>query len=376
MDFIRYFKSRQGEMVSLLKEMVNLESPSSDKKAVDESSSFVVKGFRKLGAKITAFPQEKIGDIYLAEYQPGDPKVKKEQILLLTHVDTVWPVGKINKMPFYIAEKKIYGPGVLDMKAGIVVVLSSLKAMRELKIEPKKRIAVFINSAEEIGSRPSYELIKRLAKKSVYVLCMEPALPGGKLKMQRKGRLVIQLSAEGKPAHAGTPEKGVSAVEELLAHLSRLKQIRTKERTVNIGLIGGGEKANIVAKNAYAVLDIRFWDYVQKEHIMRFFKELKPVLRGARVKFSIESSTPPMEKTKASMNLFHRIKEIGESLGLKLEEGKTGGGSDASIASSLGIPTVDGLGPDGNGIHAENEHLLLPSLVERTALLTEVLSQL
>lgn len=376
MDFIHYFKSRQGEMISLLKEIVNRESPSTDKKAVDMCSSFVIKEFKKLGVKVTIFPQEKIGDIYLVEYHPGGPKVKKEQLLVLTHLDTVWPVGKINKMPFYIAENKVYGPGVLDMKAGIVMVLSSLKAMRELKIEPNKKITVFINSAEEIGSKHSYDIIKNTAKKSVHVLCLEPALPGGNVKMQRKGRLVIRLITEGKSAHAGTPEKGINAIEELLYQLSRLKQIRTKERTINIGLIGGGEKANIVPKNAWAQLDIRFWNNIQKDTVMRFFRELKPRAKGARLKFSVESSTPPMEKTKASMNLFSKIMKIGESLNMTLEAGKAGGGSDASIASSMGIPTVDGLGPDGEGIHAENEHLLLNSLVERTALLTEIFSQL
>ncbi|MFQ6069132.1 MAG: M20 family metallopeptidase [Candidatus Aminicenantales bacterium] len=376
MDYVSYFKSRRGELVRLLKELVHLESPSNEKKAVDECSSFVVREFKKLGAKVTTFPQEKTGDIHLVEYHPGDPRVKKEQLLLLTHVDTVWPLGQIEKMPFYIAEQKVYGPGVLDMKAGIVMILAALRAMRDLKIEPTKKTAIFINSAEEIGSKPSYELIKKIAKKSVYVLCLEPALPGGMLKMQRKGRLVIRLSAEGKTAHAGTPEKGVNAIEELLYHLVRLKQIRTKERTINLGLIEGGEKANIVAGNAHAVLDIRFWNNVQKEIIMRFFKELQPHLRGAEVKYSIESHTPPMEKTKASMNLFKKIKKIAESIDIHLEAGKAGGGSDASIASSLGIPTVDGLGPDGNGIHSESEYLLLPSLIERTALLTELLGQL
>ena len=376
MDFRQYYKSSQGEMISLLKAMVNLESPSTDKKAVDECSSFVAKEFKKLGAKITTFPQEKIGDILTAEYQQGDPKVKKEQLLLLAHMDTVWPVGKIEKMPFYIAENKIYGPGVLDMKAGIVMIISALKTIRELRLKPNKKILVFLNSAEEIGSKTSYEIIKKIARKSVYVLCLEPALPGGNVKMERKGRLVVRLTAEGKPAHAGTPQMGVNAIEEILFHLSQLKQLRTKEKTVNIGLISGGEKANIVAKDAHAILDLRFWNSTHKDSIMRFFKELQPRQKGARIKFLIESSTPPMEKTKASMNLFKKIQEIGQSIDVNLEAGKAGGGSDASIASNMGVPTVDGLGPDGDGIHADNEHLLLTSLVERTALLTEVLTQL
>ncbi len=363
-------------MVNLLKEIVSRESPSADKKAVDACSSYVVAELKKAGARITCFPQKKTGDLYLAEYPPSSSRDKKEQLLLLTHIDTVWPVGKIRKMPFYVAGEKIFGPGVLDMKASLVMVIFALKALSELSIQPKKKVAIFINSAEEVGSEASYEVIRNLSKKSLYVLCLEPSLPGGGLKIQRKGRLVIRLEAKGKAAHAGTPDKGINAIDELMTQLGRIKNVETKETTINIGLIGGGEKANIVAEEAWAVLDIRFWRNFQKQQIVGFLKQLKPVRKSAKLKFSQESLTPPMERTLASSKLLAQVRQIASSLNMKLEAGKTGGGSDASIASSLGIPTMDGLGPDGEGIHAENEHLLLPSLVERTALLTEILIQL
>ena len=194
--------------------------------------------------------------------------------------------------------------------------------------------------------------------------------------MQRKGRLVIRLEAKGKAAHGGTPEKGVNAIEELVGQFRLLKKLETKGTTVNIGVIHGGEKSNIVPKDAWALLDIRFWKGHQKEKILVFFKQLTPRLEGARIKFSIESYTPPMEKTDASLKLFRKIRKIGLSLNIALEGGKTGGGSDASIVANMGIPTVDGLGPDGVGIHAENEHLLLPSFIQRTTLLTELLIHL
>lgn len=196
--------------------------------------------------------------------------------------------------------------------------------------------------------------------------------------MQRKGRLVIKLEVSGKAAHAGTPEKGVNAIEELMDQLRALKKLRkTKGTTLSIGLINGGEKANIVAEKASATLDMRFWSNVHKQKILDTFKQLSPISTGAKIRYSIESSTPPMEKTEISSALLSRIREIADStLKMSLETGKTGGGSDASIASSLGVATIDGLGPDGDGIHAENEHLLLPSLVHRTALLTELLRQL
>ncbi len=376
MDFYHYFKSRRGEIIHLLKKLVELESPSSDKKAVDSCSSFVIREFKKLGVKVTSFPQEEIGNIYLVEYPGQKRQQPPEQILILTHLDTVWPVGKIKKMPFYVSGQKVFGPGVLDMKAGLAMAILSLRALHQLNLKPKKKIAVFLNSAEEIQSQASEKLIKALARKSKYVLCLEPALPGGALKMERKGRLVIRLEAKGKAAHAGNPELGINAIEEIVNQLQKLKRLRTSQVTVNIGLIGGGEKANIVAANAWTVLDIRFWRNKQKARILNTLKQLKPTIPGAKLNFTLESLTPPMEKTKPSSQLFKQINEIASSLNINLEAGKSGGGSDASFASNLGIPTVDGLGPEGEGIHADNENLLLSSLIQKTALLTELLKQL
>jgi glutamate carboxypeptidase len=302
--------------------------------------------------------------------------VRKEQILILTHTDTVWPVDKIKEMPFYISGNKVFGPGVLDMKAGLVMAVSSLRAIHDLNIEPEKRIAVFINSAEEVGSEVANEMIQKLAKRSCCVLCLEPSLPGGALKNQRKGRLVIRLETKGKSAHAGNPDEGISAVEELMAQLRVAQRLKSKSITVNTGIIKGGERVNIVPDSASAYLDIRFWNSTQKAKVINSLKELRPTLRGAKVKYTVESYLPPLEKTKASDKLFARVSDIASGMKINLEAGKSGGGSDASIAANTGVATLDGLGPDGAGIHAEGEHLLLPSLIERTALLTELLCQL
>jgi glutamate carboxypeptidase len=363
-------------MVHLLKQIASLESPTDDKTAVDACSSFVAREFRKLGCKVTAIPQKDIGDLIAIEYAPGRLKDADDELLVLTHIDTVWPVGKIAKMPFYISGNKLFGPGVLDMKAGLVILLSALATMRSLSLKPKKRISVFVNSAEETGHTAACDVIRRMAKRASLVLCLEPALPGGGLKLERKGRLVIRLDVRGRAAHGGTPEKGVNAIEELAVQLQRLKKLKTGETTINIGLVGGGEKANVVAERAWAVLDIRFWKAQDRERILKTVREMKPFLRGAHLKFSVESTTPPMEKTKASGRLFEEARELASSIGQSLKGGKTGGGSDASIAAGMGIPTLDGLGPDGDGIHAEHEHILVSSLVERTALLTKLLTGL
>ena len=376
MDFRLYFRSRQGELVHLLKQLVVLESPTQDKKAVDACASFASRELKRVGCKITVHPQKDVGDLVVAEFAPGRVKDADDEILVLTHVDTVWPVGKIVKMPFYVQGNRIYGPGVLDMKGGLVMVLAALRALQALNAKPQKRITVLVNSAEETGQGAAADLIRKLARKASLVLCLEPALAGGALKLERKGRLVVRMDVHGRSAHAGTPEKGVSAVEELVAQIAKFKRLRAGETTVNVGLIGGGEKVNVVAESAWATLDVRFWKSADRDRVLKILREAVPSLRGARIKITVESTTPPMEKTKASEKLFLRAQGIAARLGMALKGGKTGGGSDASIAAGLGVPTLDGLGPDGDGLHAEHEHLLLPSLIERTALLTELLKDL
>jgi len=376
MDFRLYFRSRQGEMVHLLKQLAILESPTHDKKAVDACAAFVAREFKRTGCKVTILPQKDIGDLTVAEFAPGRLKDADDEILVLTHIDTVWPVGKIVKMPFYVSGNKLYGPGVLDMKAGVVMLLTALRSLQSLNIKLQKRVTVVVNTAEETGHAAAHDLIRKLARKASLVLCLEPALPGGALKLERKGRLVVRLDVRGRAAHGGSPEKGVSAIEELVTQIARLKRLRTGETTVNVGLAGGGEKANVVAENAWAVLDIRFWKSTDRDRVLKILRESVPALGGARLKVSVESTTPPMEKTKASEKLFVRAQEIAVGMGLSLKGGKTGGGSDASIAAGMGIPTLDGLGPDGDGIHAEHEHLILSSFVERTALLTQLLKDL
>jgi len=376
MDFRLYFRSRQGELVHLLKQLVTLESPTHDKKAVDACLAFTAREFKKTGCKVSVLPQANTGDLLVAEFAPGHVKDADDEILVLTHIDTVWPVGQIAKMPFFVQGHKLHGPGVLDMKAGLVMLLGALRALHGLNVKPQKRITVFVNSAEETGSAGSTEAIRRLARRASLVLCLEPALPGGALKLERKGRLVVRMDVKGRAAHAGTPEKGVSAIEELVAQIARFKRLRTGETTVNVGEIGGGDQPNVVAESAWARLDIRFWKATDRDRVLRLLRESAPILRGAKVKVTVESSTPPLEKTKAAEKVFGRAQAIAAGLGMALKAGRTGGGSDASVAASLGVPALDGLGPDGDGLHAAHEHLLLPSFVERTALLTELLKSL
>jgi glutamate carboxypeptidase len=372
----RFLKSRQSEMLELLERLVRLESPSSDKKAVDKCTAYTAGELQKTGAKITYFPQIETGDFCLAKFNYSDQDKVQKPLLLLTHSDTVWDLGMIEQMPFRLTGRRAYGPGVLDMKAGIVMVVFALKALNELDIRPQKNISVFINSSEEIGTADSYRRIAVLAKRSSSVLCLEPSLPGGALKVQRKGRLVVQISTLGKAAHAGHPEKGINAIEEIMCHLWSLSELKNRSISSNIGLIQGGKKPNIVADSASAIIDFRFWKNDHKERILQELKKLKPRIEGAKVKVKVISSAPPMEQTEASKKLLKKVQEAASSIGLNLGAGRTGGGSDASIASQFGVPTIDGLGPDGNGIHTKQESLLIQSLFQRTLLLAELLRTL
>ena len=376
MDFHRHFESRRGEMLQMLKKFVHLESPSGDKKAVDLCAAAVVQEFRREGAKVTVHPQKEIGDLQVLEIAPPGLAFPSEQTLVLGHVDTVWPVGKLAKMPFYLQGDKVFGPGTLDMKGGLVQAAFALGTIRRLNLKPRRRVVLLLNSAEETGHEAANELIRKLARKSEFILCLEPALPGGTLKLERKGRAVVRLEARGRAAHAGAPDKGINAIEELAVQLGRLKKLKTKEITVNVGLVGGGVAANVVPESAWAVLDIRFWTTRQKDEALKAIHGLAPTLRGAKLRPSLENVTPPLELTKASLALFEEAKRIAAGLGQALKGGRTGGGSDASTAAGVGIPALDGLGPYGDGLHAEHEHVLLSSLVSRTALLTELLLQL
>ncbi len=375
MNIRTHMVSQKKAMIRSLQSMVRCESPTHDKKAVDECSKLFLDGMSGLHKDVLRIPQGEIGDLYAVGY-PRFAEPASRPILILTHVDTVWPVGRLKDMPWRAAGPRIFGPGVLDMKAGLVMVLFAFKTLAALKLKPRHAAVLFINSAEETGHSAPNRWIKQLARRSACVLCLEPALPGGALKVRRKGRLVIDLRTRGRSAHAGTPQKGVNAIEEIIAQLARLRPSARGATSMNIGLMSGGTKANIVPDRAQAVLDFRFWTRRDEARILERLKALTPMLQGAKVSYSVQSTVPPMERSRASRDLFVKASRIASGLGLRLKAGETGGGSDASLAASLGVPTLDGLGPDGDGIHAENEHILVPSWLDRTALLTALLTEL
>lgn len=375
MNIRSYIDAQKKQMIGTLESLVRRESPTNDKKAVDECSRSLLRSMSGLGKDILRIPQDEIGDLYAVGF-PGFGDRASRPILILTHVDTVWPVGQLRDMPWRRAGPRVFGPGVLDMKAGLVIVLFALRAVEALKLNPRRPVILFINSAEETGHPAPNKWIEQLARRSACVLCLEPALPGGALKTRRKGRLVIDLRTQGRAAHAATPQNGVNAIEELMAQVARLRSLARGATSLNIGLIRGGTKANVVPDGARAVLDFRFWTQRDEARIRERLKALAPVRPGAKVSYSVESTVPPMERSGASRDLFAKASLIASRCGFRLKGGETGGGSDASFAASLGLPTLDGLGPDGDGIHAANEHILIPSFLDRAVLLAALLVEL
>jgi glutamate carboxypeptidase len=374
MEFLEYYRKRQPEMLRLLKNLVELESPSDDKTAVDRCADFVLKNLKSTGVKLRSYPQSEIGDLHLADYltESKDP----EKILILCHLDTVWPLGTLLEMPFRIERDKAYGPGVLDMKAGVVMIIEALKAISALSRRPRKQIQIFLDSYEEKGHAVVYRILEELGRSAAAILCLEPAISGGALKLRRKGRLVVRVQAFGKAAHAGNPRAGINAIDELMHQLRTIYRLRSQSISINTGKITGGETANVVAPRAEALLDIRLWKEAQSQHVKTALANLYPHFPGSRLHTTIEQEVPALDHSPGSAALYRKTVRIARQIGLELKGGKTGGGSDASIAAQGGIPVLDGLGPDGDGIHAEHEHMLIPSLIERTALLTELLLRL
>ncbi|WP_376789189.1 M20 family metallopeptidase [Thermoflexus sp.] len=370
----RFFALRE-ELVSLLRELALRESPTTEKGAVDRLGEFVADRLRDLGARVERIPQETVGDHWIATW--GDPE-SSTQILTLCHLDTVWPLGTLARMPIREENGRLYGPGVFDMKGGIAILLGALQGLQALAVCPPHRIRMLFTSDEETGSETSRPLIEEEARRSHLVLCLEPALPDGSLKTFRKGVGDFVVAAYGRSAHAGAdPQRGVNAIEELAYQIMRLRGLADPRRgtTVTVGVIRGGTRPNVVPEYAEMVVDVRVATRAEMDRIEKAFRNLRPVLDGARLEVRGGFNRPPMERNALMVTTFERARAIAAALGLALTEGGTGGGSDANFTAALGIPTLDGLGAIGNGAHALDEHVHIDSLPQRAALVAALLAR-
>lgn len=378
-ELLDYLHSREAKMVHLLGKFVRCESPSLDKHAVDLFGELVASEWQHRGAKVRILRQPKLGNHIRAELSPGTSK-PSGQIMVLGHLDTVYPLGTIGKMPFRVSEGRAFGPGTFDMKGGLVQALFAVDALRAVKIHRRTRLVFFWNSDEEIGSHSSRRQIEAEARRSDFVFVLEPAFgPAGHLKTARKGVGSAEIIVTGRSAHAGIdPKSGVNAVHELALQIARLAKLNNPHRgiTVQATVISGGTVSNVIPQNARAEVDIRYSRLADAKPLNRKLHSLKPILAGAKLEIRGGVNRPPLERSPAVGVLFALAKAKMTRMGLPLDEASTGGGSDGNLTAGLGVPTLDGLGAVGNGAHSPREHVLIRALPERAALLAALLASL
>lgn len=364
-------------LLQLLEQCVNLDSPSRDKRLGDKMADWFSQQFTELtGGVVERIPNETYGDQLRCVLGNGE-----RQILLIGHYDTVWLEGEAGKRPFAIRDGRAYGPGVYDMKAGVLQAIFALRLLRDSGRLPRdKRIVLLLNSDEEIGSPTSRRLIELEAARSEAAFVLEPPTePTGALKTWRKGSAHFTITVEGISAHAGVePQKGVSAIEELSRQVQFLHGLTNYEKgtTVNVGTIKGGIGANVVADRAEAEVDVRIMTLEEAQRIEALILGLQPVLKGTKLTVAGGIRRPPMQRTEETGKLFALAQRIGrEELGLALEESGTGGVSDGNFAAACGVPTLDGLGAKGGFAHSPQEYIELASIPVRISLLARLLEE-
>ena len=357
---------------SRLRKLVETESPSDNKAAVDNAVALVAGWAQHLGGRTRLHKQRDFGDVL--ELRFGPPRSSRKPILLLGHLDTVWPLGTLKSMPWRKDAAHIYGPGVLDMKAGVVMALTALRALKEVGV--RRPVILLLNSDEEVGSPVSRPITERLARASEVVLVLEPA-QGLACKTARKGVGDYRLEVTGVASHSGVDfERGHSAVLELSRLLQKVAAFTDLSigRTVNPGVIGGGTRANVIAAQAWAEVDIRIAKASDAAKVARLFRSLRCDDRACKLTITGGLNRPPMERKPGTIALYKRARKLAAELGFELAEASTGGGSDGNFTAALGIPTLDGLGAIGEGAHAPHESILTEHLIPRTALLAALLS--
>ena len=375
-NLLSLLKPRLPQMLDLLRELVLLESPSLEKAPADRCCAFLADQWLLRGGLVHVLKQEQRGN-HLRIVWPSTASRPQRQLLVLGHYDTVYPTGTLPRMPFKISGGKAFGPGVFDMKAGIVQALFALEALRQLKIPISKNLVFLWTSDEEIGSASSRKIIEAEARQSDAVFVLEPSLgKGGLLKTSRKGVGEAQLVVHGRPAHAGLePEKGVNAIHELAAQVARIEKWNNLRRgvTINADIVSGGTRTNVIAEHAKATLDLRAWRVSDMRALEKRLHSLKPIHKGAKLEITGGFDRPPLER-KHSAALFARAKSLAKQMGVTIGEAAAGGGSDGNYTAALGVPTLDGLGAVGDGAHSPKEHILTQSLPQRAALLAALLA--
>ncbi len=378
---LSYFRGQRAAILDTIEQLVTLESPSDVKAAVDRVSTVLASRFGELGGKVDIHHAEKFGNHLQVDFLSSPRKGHAKPILLLGHMDTVYPVGTIAKMPFRAVRGRIWGPGVFDMKSGIALALHVIEALLQWNGGKLVRpLTVLLVADEEVGSPSSRAITEKLARQSEAVLVLEPAAGrNGAVKTARKGIGEYTLKVQGVSAHAGLDfEKGRSAVVELSRQILRLAGLVDLKRgtTINVGKIRGGTRTNVVPAEASAVIDVRVTSKKDAERLHRRLMSLRAFDGKCKVKMSGGVNRPPMERSAQIAALYRKAAGVAGELGWKLDEASVGGGSDGNFTAALGVPTLDGLGAVGESAHAAHESVIVSELPRRAALLAGLIAAL
>lgn len=362
-------------IIERMRRYVEMETPSRSESQIRALADVLAGDLRAAGAEVDIIDAPGYGAHVVATLGGSGT----DHIVILSHMDTVHPMGTLATQPFRITNGRVEGPGTYDMKAGITIAVEALMLMRRRGTRPQRPIRFVITCDEEIGSHSGLDIIKQHAQGASAVLVTEPCIAGGMAKTSRKGVLTYQMTIEGRAAHAGThPSNGASAINELAHQIQEMLELANHEQgtTINIGVISGGTASNVVAAQAFAEIDVRVTNAAETKRIHEALLARSAHVNGTRVKVEQTEQRPPLERSPHVIALYERVKTIAAELEFDMGEGSSGGGSDGSFTAAMGLPTLDGLGPDGGGAHAIDEHVLLADLPLRLALFTRILESL
>jgi glutamate carboxypeptidase len=378
---LAYFNDRSHQIVATIRDLVEIESPSDNKAAVNRIAEAVAKKFSQLGGEVRFHQAKDLGNHLQVDF-PG--KRAAQPLLLLGHYDTVYPLGTLTTMPCQVVGDKLTGPGVLDMKSGIALMLHALAALQDWHTEEwhgilPRPVTVLLVSDEEVGSDSSRSITESLAKKAAAVLVLEPSYGSqGAVKTARKGVGDYLVKVTGKASHAGLDfQKGVNAIRELAGQIEKISGFTELKKglTVNVGVVSGGSRTNVVPAEATAQVDVRIARMKDAAGIDKKMRSLRPINRKCKIEITGGINRPPMERTAGVAALYAQAKAIARELGWNLGEAAVGGGSDGNFTAALGIPTLDGLGAIGDGAHAPHEHILISELPRRAALIAALIER-
>jgi glutamate carboxypeptidase len=368
-------RRKQPSLIGFARELAKVESPSDNKAAVDACLALAAARGKKLGGRVRIHRRPGVGNVLELRFGPRKPAAPGlKPILLLGHLDTVWPLGTLKTMPCRVSNGRIWGPGTLDMKAGVAMAFTALELLTEAGLL-QREIVLLLNGDEEIGSPVSRPITERIAKTCSAVYVLEPA-QGLAYKTARKGIGIWRVEVEGVAAHAGVDfEKGANAIIELACIVEKVSRWTDLKRglTVSVGVAGGGTKSNVIPAHAWAEVEARIVRRADGARIARKFAALKAVDPRCTLTVTGGFNRPPMERSRGTVHLFRRAQTLAKNLGFDLDEAATGGGSDGNFTAALGIPTLDGMGAVGDGAHARHESVLVEHLAPRTALVAAML---